>query len=291
MESFKGVIRRFWFWFSLVLCLLAVVTWSAGGSLLGGLISCVVTAIINLWLLRWLLPARADKLICNESFLGGLRFGLPYLALAAIALAISVTRTQLTPPYVVDIGAVISFIVIAAAEVFLLMGPVLQLMMNRYAKDDVGVFLAVLYTGLSYGIVYFAYSATYMISIEGASVIAACTQGVYMAMLVMFLAAVYLRTENFYLVMLLRVFGLLLERGMELVTPQAASIGTLVGLNKTDCIILIVAALALGVLAMFYSTNVPPWDKGDFREKKRREPLVQRNIRLQDPKLPRGKKK
>ena len=290
MESFKGFLRRWWFWFSLVLCLLAMVTWSSGGTLIGGLITCAVTVVINIWLLKWLLPARAAQLIVNENFLGAIRFGLPYLALAAVALAISLVRTRLAAPYVIDLGAVLSFLAIAVAECFLLLGPVLQLMMNRYAKDDVGVFLAVLYTGLSYGIVYFAYGATYMISIEGASVIAVCAQGVYMAMVVMFLAAVYLRTENFYLVLLLRVLGLLLERGAELVSPQAASIGTLVGLNQTDCVILIVAALALGVLAMLYSTNVPPWDKGDFREKKRATPLAQRRVQLQDPKLPKKKK-
>ncbi len=282
MEAFKRFIRKYWPWFAVLLCLFCVFTWSAGGSLIGGILSCAITSLICYELVKWLLPEHAKTLFCKESFASGIKYGLPYLAGAAVVLGISFSRSVISNPLSIDLGAILSFPVLAAAEVFLICGPVLHLMLNRYARDDVGVFLSVLYTGLAYGVVYFAYSCTYMVSVEGASTIAVITQGVYTSLSTMLLATVYLCSENFYLVLVLRMLGMFLERGMEIVSPAAVNLNTLAGLNSTDCVIVIVLSVVLGLVAMNFSTNVPPWDKGDFKPKKKIEkPIPERDPRLE----------
>lgn len=282
MDAFKRFLRKYWVVFAALLCLATVTTWSAGGSLIGGVLSCAITALINYSILKWLLPERAEALFCRESFRSGLKYALPYLAAAAVVFALSYVRSGgLSGSITIDLGAVISFPVLAAAEVFLICGPVLHLMLNRFARDDVGVFCSVLYTGLVYGLAYFAYSCTYMVSIAGASTLAVIAQGVYIALSTMFLATLYLCSENFFLVLAARIVGLLLERGMEIFTPDAVNLNTLTGLTRTDCIIVLVIAVALGFLALNFSTNVPPWDKGDWGPRKKKEkPLPLRDYRL-----------
>ena len=282
MNAFKRFLRKYWVVFAVVLSLAAVLTWSAGGSLIGGILSCAITALINYEILKWLLPEKATTLFCQESFRSGIKYALPYLAATAILFALSYVRSGgLGKTITIDLGAIITFPVVAAAEVFLICGPILHLMMNRFARDDVGVFCSVLYTGLVYGVAYFAYSCTYMVSIAGASTIAVITQGIYIALSTMFLATIYLCTENFFLVLAARIVGALLERGMEIFTQDAVNLTTLTGLTRTDCIIILVIAAALGFLALNFSTNVPPWDKGDWGPKKKKEkPLPMRDYRL-----------
>jgi len=285
MEAIKKFIRKYWVWFSILLCLAVVITWQGGGGLIGGTLTCVVTSALCVWLVKTLIPEHAEEMFCKESWKKGIKFALPYLAIAILLLALSVRRSGMTEQITIDLGAVITFPVLAAAEVFLVCGPVLLIMMNRYGKDDVGVFLSILYTGIAYGLVYFAYSCTYMISIEGASVISVIAQGVYVLASTMFLAAVYLRTENFYLTLVVRIIGLVLERGTEIFCAQPVNLYTLVGFENMDCYIVFGASVVLAVVALNYSTEVPPWIKGDFYKKKKRELLVGRDPRLNEPKL------
>lgn len=285
MDTIKGFIRKYWFWFSIPYCLIMVVSWQSGGSLIGGLLSCAITSAISVWLVKVMLPERYAEMFCKESVLKGIKYCLPTLGASALLMVLSFSRSATGPEAmnsdaVVVAGVLITYPVVAVAEVFLLCGPVLHLMMNRYGKDDVGVFFATLYTGLVYGIVTFAYGCTYMISIEGASVIAVITQAIYVAASVMFLAAIYLSTENFYLMIAVRVIGTLLERAVEMISTQPVNLYTMVGLGKTDCIIIIVVAAVLFGVALNFCTSVVPWDKGDFVEKKKRELQVGRDPRL-----------
>jgi len=288
----KAFIRKYWFWFSILYCLIMTIAWQGGGSLFGGILSCAITSYISVWVVKKMLPDRYGGLFCKESVLKGIKFCLPALGASALLLFLSATRSDMTAlngdPMVVA-GVLITYPIVAAAEVFVICGPVLHLMMNRYAKDDVGVFWAVVYTGLAFGIVNFAYGCTYMISIEGATVIAVIAQGIYVAVAAMFLATIYLATENFYLVLGVRVVCSLLERGVEMISTQPVNLHTMVGLTKTDCIIVFVLSAVLFGLALTFSTNVVPWDKGDFVQKKKSEPLVARDPRLNMPKIKRKK--
>lgn len=281
MNGFKKFLRRQWLWLSMILCILAVFTWSSGGGLIGGLIACAITCGINVSLLRWLLPERAETLFCRENFAAGFKYALPYLGAAAVMLVLSLVRTGVGGGVTINLGAALVFVILAVVEPFLICGPVLQLMMNRYARDDVGVFFAVLYTGLSYGVAYLAYGVIVLLTMEAAPVLPIIAQAVYISLSTMFLATVYLCSENFFLVLAVRIVGLLLERGAELVSPAAVNIYTLSGLTNTDCFIVIVIGLALGVVAMNFSTNVPPWDHGDFDKKKKDQvPVTMQDYRL-----------
>ena len=284
----KAFIRKYWFWFSLLFTLAMTIAWQGSGSLLGGILACAITSYISVWVVKKLLPDRFAGLFCKESWKKGIKFCLPILGGSALLLFLSATRSDMTAlnsdPLVVA-GVLTTYPIVAAAEVFLICGPVLHLMMNRYGKDDVGVFWAVVYTGLVYGIVNFAYGCTYMISIEGATVIAVIAQGIYVAVSAMFLATAYLATENFFLVLVVRIVCSLLERGVEMVAAVPVNVHTMVGLTKTDCIVVFVLSAVLFGVALAFSTNVVPWDKGDFIPKKKRELLVARDPRLNMPKI------
>jgi len=288
----KAFIRKYWFWFSILFTLAMTVAWQGSGSLLGGIVACGITSYISVWVVKKMLPERFAGLFCKESVRKGIKYCLPVLGGSALLLFLSATRSDMTAlnadPLVV-VGVLTTYPIVAAAEVFLICGPLLHLMMNRYANDDVGVFKAVAYTGLVVGLVNFAYGCTYMISIEGATAIAVIAQGIYVAVAAMFLATMYLATENFYLVLVVRIVCSLLERGVEMVAAQPVNLYTLVGLTKTDCIIVFVLSAVLFGLALTFSTNVVPWDKGDFVQKKKSAPLVAQNPRLNMPKL--GRKK
>lgn len=292
MKTVKSFVRKYWFWFSLIYCLIMVVAWQGGGSLIGGVLTCAITSAISVWVVKEMLPGHYGELFCREPVGKGLKYCLPALGASALLLVLSVSRSAMgaesmnADPTAV-VGVLVTYPVVAAAEVFVLCGPVLHLMMNRYARDDVGVFLSVLYTGLVYGIVNFAYGCTYMISIEGASVMAVIAQGVYMAASAMFLATCYLCTENFYLTLVLRIVTILLERGIEMISTQPVDLYTMVGLTNMDCIIVFVLSAVLFGVALAFSTSVPPWDRGDFVTRKKQEPLVARDPRLSQPKIKR----
>lgn len=288
----KAFIRKYWFWFSILFTLAMTIAWQGSGSLLGGILACAITSYICVWVVKKMLPDRYSDLFCKESAMKGIRYALPLLGGSALLLFLSATRSDMSvlnaDPLVV-VGVLTTYPIVAAAEVFLICGPLLHLMMNRYANDDVGVFKAVAYTGIVFGLVNFAYGCTYMISIEGATAIAAIAQGIYVAAGAMFLATLYLVSENFYLVLVVRIVCALLERGVEMVSAAPVNLYTMVGLTKTDCIIVFVLSAVLFGLALTFSTNVVPWDKGDFVQKKKTEPMVARDPRLNMPKIKRKK--
>lgn len=281
MESIKSFIRKQWTWIAAVLCLLAILTWSSGGSIIGGALTCAVTAYINYLILKWLLPERAQTMFVRMSM--GIKYAIAYLGAGVLMLGLSLARTGLPEAFRIDVGAILSFLLIGAAEVFLIIGPVHHLMMNRYAEDETGVFLACLFTGLAYGISYFAYGFIYLTDLEGATFLSVFAQAVYITLVWTFLSAAYEMTGNFFLILIIRIIGLVLERGMEIVTEKAVSVYNIIGLNTMDCIIIIIIGAALGLLTVSYISSIPPWESGDFRKRKKRTdvPITMQNPRLE----------
>ena len=280
MDSIKLFIRKQWIWIAPVLCLLALFTWSSGGSLIGGALTCAVTSYINYLILKWLLPERAQTLFTRMSM--GIKYAIAYLGAAVLMLGLSLARTGLPESFGIDVGAILSFLLIGAAETFLLLGPVHHLMMNRFGQDETGVFLSCLFTGLAYGVTYFIYGFIYLTDLEGATFLSVAAQTVYITLVWTFLAAAYQMTGNFFLILIFRMIGLVLERGMDVVSPNAVNVYNILGLTVVDSIIIIVIGAALGLLTMSYISDIPPWESGDFYKWKKRNnvPITMQNPRL-----------
>ena len=290
MEQFKTFIRKQGLWIAFLLCLLAVFTWSSGGNLVSGAIACAITAYVNYLILKWLLPERAETLFVRGSNFS--KWLLLYLGVAVLMFGLSLARTGLPESLTIDLGAVITFLILGAAETFLILGPVLHLMMNRYAQDDVGVFQAVLFTGLAYGLCYFLYGFMYLTDLQGTAMLTVIAQGLYISLSWMFLATIFLMTENFFLILAFRMLALVLERGTEAISDAPVGLYTLSSFKGFDCVMVIIFALAFGVIALNLSTDLPPWPSGDFKKRKKRSaaPLPMQNPRLEDHKEPRRKK-
>lgn len=282
MNGIKTFIRKQWTWIAVILCLLATFTWSAGGSLIGGALTCLITAYVNYMILRWLLPERAATLLMRPT--GGIKYALPYLGAGLLMLGLSLARTGLPESVTIEVGAILAFLLLAFAETFLLLGPILHGMMNRYAQDETGVFQACIFTGLAYGLSYFLYGYMYLTDLEGATILSVIAQAVYVSLVWAFLSAAFLMTQNFWLVLIVRMIGYTMERGMEIVSPNAVNVYNMIGLNTMDCVIIIVVAAALGLLTITYISSIQPWDSGDFRKKKKTvgTPLPLQNPRLEE---------